>query len=108
MTPQTFINDLVASRVSPSSIVLVVVDEAHRATGEYAYCTAIRYMMRYNPHFRVLALTATPASSPPAVQAIVDGMHISAIETRHEESLDLRQYVHKKVSRWLSGGWVPR
>ena len=53
--------------------------------------------MAKNPHFRVLALTATPGSTPEAVQAIVDSLHISRIEIRDEGSLDLREYMHKKV-----------
>jgi len=54
-------------------------------------------MMAKNPHFRVLALTATPGNKPEAVQALIDGLHISHIEIRNEESLDLRAYTHKKV-----------
>ena len=53
-------------------------------------------MMAKNPHFRVLALTATPGGKPEAVQAIVDALHISHIEIRDERSLDLAPYVHKK------------
>jgi len=54
-------------------------------------------MMAKNPHFRILALTATPGSTPEAVQTLVDGLHISRIEIRNEGSLDLQQYVHEKV-----------
>lgn len=57
----------------------------------------MRYMMAKNPHFRVLALTATPGSSPEAVQTIIDSLHISRIEIRDERSLDLRKYMHKKA-----------
>ncbi len=71
-------------------------DEAHKGTGNHTYAQIIRYMMIENPYFRVLALTATPASSPAAVQAIVDTLHISHIEIRDEESLDLKPYLHKK------------
>jgi ATP-dependent DNA helicase MPH1 len=53
--------------------------------------------MAKNPHFRVLALTATPGSTPDAVQSIVDSLHISHIEIRDENSLDLKEYVFKKV-----------
>lgn len=52
--------------------------------------------MAKNPHFRVLALTATPGGKPEAVQAIVDALHISHIEIRDERSLDLAPYLHKK------------
>lgn len=72
-------------------------DEAHKGTGDYAYAQIVRYMMHANPNFRVLALTATPGGTPDAVQALVDSLHISRIEIRNEDSLDLRQYMHRKV-----------
>lgn len=52
--------------------------------------------MAKNSHFRVLALTATPGNKPKAVQAIVDSLHISHLEIRDEQSLDLAPYLHKK------------
>lgn len=72
-------------------------DEAHKGTGDYAYAQVIRFLMAKNPHHRVLALTATPGSTPEAIQNIVDSLHISRIEIRNESSLDLRDYMHKKV-----------
>lgn len=71
-------------------------DEAHKGTGDYAYAQVIRFMMAKNPHFRVLALTATPGSNPEAVQNIVNCLHISHIEIRNEESPDIRRYIHNK------------
>ncbi|TFK41383.1 hypothetical protein BDQ12DRAFT_679374 [Crucibulum laeve] len=97
MTPQTLINDLTTENCDPRDIVLLVVDEAHRATGDYAYNQVVRFLMAKNPHFRLLALTATPGSNPDAVQALVDGLHISRIEIRDEGSLDLKQYIHQKT-----------
>ncbi|KAF9480455.1 P-loop containing nucleoside triphosphate hydrolase protein [Pholiota conissans] len=97
MTPQTFMNDLQSERCDARSIVLYVVDEAHRATGDYSYNQVIRFLMAKNPHFRVLALTATPGNKPEAVQALIDSLHISHIEIRNEDSLDLRPYIHKKI-----------
>ncbi|KAK0525468.1 3'-5' DNA helicase [Tilletia horrida] len=97
MTPQTFENDLTSSSCDPRDVVCVVVDEAHRATGNYAYGCVIRHIMRYNRHFRVLALTATPGSKSEKVQEVIDSLHIGHIEIRSEEALDIRSYVHKKV-----------
>ncbi|KAK7694443.1 hypothetical protein QCA50_001629 [Cerrena zonata] len=96
MTPQTLMNDLKTDNCDPQDIVLLVIDEAHKGTGDYAYAQVIRYLMAKNPHFRVLALTATPGSTPEAVQDLVDALHISHIEIRDENSLDLRAYMHKK------------
>ncbi|PCH33448.1 nucleoside triphosphate hydrolase protein [Wolfiporia cocos MD-104 SS10] len=96
MTPQTLMGELISKACDPRDIVLIVIDEAHKGTGDYAYAQIIRYMMAKNPHFRVLALTATPGSTREQVQDIVDCLHISHIEIRNEESLDIRGYVHKK------------
>ncbi|KDR84769.1 hypothetical protein GALMADRAFT_217833 [Galerina marginata CBS 339.88] len=96
MTPQTLVNDLVKENCDVRDIVLLVIDEAHRGSGDYAYNQAIRFLMAKNPHFRVLALTATPGNNPEAVQSLIDGLHISRIEIRDENSLDLKQYIHKK------------
>jgi len=114
MTPQTLMNDLKTGNCNPTDITLLVVgksyvhgftqplyhiilDEAHKATGDYAYAQIVRYLMATNGHFRILALTATPGAKPEAVQAIVDSLHISHIEIRDENSHDLRQYILPKV-----------
>ncbi|RVX66268.1 hypothetical protein B0A52_10195 [Exophiala mesophila] len=96
MTPQTLINDLKNGMCDPKKIVLVVVDEAHKATGNFAYVEVVKFLRRYNSSFRVLALTATPGSTVEAVQAVIDGLGIGRVEIRTEESLDIRPFVHSK------------
>lgn len=96
LTPQTLINDLRTGICDPKRVVCLVVDEAHRATGNYAYVEVVKFLRTYNTSFRVLALTATPGSSVEAVQEVIDGLDIARVEIRTEESLDIRQYVHKR------------
>lgn len=96
MTPQTLINDLKTGIADPKRIVLLVVDEAHRATGGYAYVEVVKFIRRYNQSFRVLALTATPGSTVESVQAVIDGLDISRVEIRTENSIDIREYVHAR------------
>ncbi|KAH8998735.1 P-loop containing nucleoside triphosphate hydrolase protein [Lactarius hatsudake] len=96
MTPQTFENDLKTDNCDPRDIILLVVDEAHKGAGDYSYAKVVRFLMAKNPHFRLLALTATPGGTPDAVQAIVDSLHIGRIELRDEQSLDIRSYVYEK------------
>lgn len=96
MTPQTLQNDLSSGFADPKRIVLLVVDEAHRATGEYAYAKVIKFIRRFSKSVRVLALTATPGSKVEAVQEVIDNMGISHVEIRTEESMDIRQYVHRR------------
>jgi ERCC4-related helicase len=39
-------NDLTKGACPSDKIVLIVFDEAHRASGAYAYCTVIQYDFR--------------------------------------------------------------
>ncbi|AEO65838.1 uncharacterized protein THITE_36500 [Thermothielavioides terrestris NRRL 8126] len=96
MTPQTLMNDLSKGYADPKSIVLLVIDEAHRATGDYAYVKVVEFIRRFSKSFRVLALTATPGSTVEGVQDIIDNLGISHVEIRTEESIDIRQYVHSR------------
>ena len=96
MTPQTIVNDLKTGICDPKRIVLIVVDEAHRATGGYAYVEVVNFLKRFNTSFRVLALTATPGASVESVQEVIDGLGISAIDIRTEQSIDIRPYVHSR------------
>lgn len=105
MTPQTVINDLKTGICDPKRIVLIVVDEAHKATGGYAYTEVVSFLRRFNPSFRVLALTATPGSSVEAVQSIIDHLGIARVEVRTEQSLDIRQYTHEKQTETEVFDW---
>jgi ATP-dependent DNA helicase MPH1 len=96
MTPQTVIHDLKTGICDPKKLVLLVVDEAHRATGNYAYVEIVRFLRRFNSSLRVLALTATPGASVEAVQNVIDGLDIARVEIQTEESLDIRQFVHTR------------
>ena len=97
MTPQTLLNDLKSGYADPKKIVLLVVDEAHRATGSYAYVEVVSFLRRFNQSFRILALTATPGADVEAVQKVIDGLDISRVEIRTENSLDICKYVHQRT-----------
>jgi Fanconi anemia group M protein len=59
LTPQVVMNDL-ASAICPAERVrCVVVDEAHKATGDHAYVKAVSLILEKNKRFRVLGLSAT-------------------------------------------------
>lgn len=103
-TPQVVENDLTAGLVSPKDVVLLVIDEAHRAKGNYAYNNVCQYLRRFNPLFRVLALTATPASDVEGVQEIINNLQISKIEVRTENSIDIVKYMKRKRVDRISVG----
>jgi hypothetical protein len=62
LTPQVISNDILRGNVDVDLIKCVVIDEAHKALGEYAFCKVIESINDVNKNFRVIALTATPGS----------------------------------------------
>ncbi|CAB4256381.1 similar to Saccharomyces cerevisiae YIR002C MPH1 Member of the DEAH family of helicases [Maudiozyma barnettii] len=95
-TPQVVENDLKRGVLNPKDIVCLVVDEAHRATGSYAYTNVVQFINRFNTSYRILALTATPGSTLENVQEVVNNLTISTIEIRTEESEDIVKYMKHK------------
>lgn len=85
-----------ADGIFPAHLVkLLIFDEAHKAKGDYAYCTVIKQISRVQKNFRVLALTATAGKSSDVIQ-IIQNLLISKIEYRTEASIDVKPYTHKK------------
>eukprot|EP00949_MAST-11_sp_MAST-11-sp1_P002565 g2565.t1 len=109
-TPQTFENDAKRGVVPLHTFTCVVIDEAHRATGRYAYVGAVEEVMRQcEGHVRILALSATPGSTKEAVQEVIQKLFISKVEMRTDNDPDVRRYVkHREVQHILvkaqSGG----
>ncbi|VDD83024.1 unnamed protein product [Mesocestoides corti] len=99
LTPQVIANDLAASICPAKSIRCIVIDEAHKATGNHAYCQVVRAITGppYNHRqFRILALSATPASDLAGAQAVIANLLISHIEVRTEDSEDVREFCHQR------------
>lgn len=96
LTPQVMSNDLSRGLFPSSSVKLLVVDEAHRAQGEYAYCQVVRELIRSQTTFRVVALSATPGSDLQAVRMMLQNLQISKIELRSEESPDIVPYTFQR------------
>ncbi|KNC96281.1 uncharacterized protein SPPG_08433 [Spizellomyces punctatus DAOM BR117] len=97
LTPQVMQNDLNRGTCPSQNVVLLVVDEAHRATGNHAYCEVVRELRLRNQRFRILALTATPGSDTKTVQQVVGNMLIARIEIRTEDSLDIKPFIFQRA-----------
>ena len=77
-TPQVLDNDLRNGVVDAKRIVCVVVDECHRAQGDYAYTTVLKQLLSLHRHFRVLELSATPGTDIEKVQSVIVNLNVSA------------------------------
>ncbi len=100
MTPQVLQNDLLTSRYGMENVSLLVVDEAHRAVGEYAYVfIASQYLKTAKPTL-LLALTASPSSDVDKVREIVNNLGIENIELRTRDSPDVAPYLPPVDFEW--------
>lgn len=96
LTPQVMVNDLTRGACPAAQIKCLVVDEAHKALGNYAYCQVVRELIKYTNHFRILALSATPGSDIKAVQQVITNLLIGKVELRSEDSPDILPYSHER------------
>lgn len=63
-------NDLSSGICPAKEIVCCVLDEAHKALGNYAYTQVVRELVVNSVKFRLLALSATPGDDLSAVQEV--------------------------------------
>ena len=95
-TPQVFENDLDAGRCPARDVVCLVLDEAHKAQGDYAYVNVVRKIAAQTDRFRVLALTATPGSDRTKIQRVISNLRIAHVEVLHEDDPCLQRYMHAR------------
>ncbi|MCD4740599.1 DEAD/DEAH box helicase, partial [archaeon] len=99
-TPQTIKNCISKNRINLNEVSLLIVDEAHRAVGDYAYVyIAQKYAKIQGSH--ILALTASPGSTKEKIKEVCDNLAIQHVEMRTEEDTDVQPYVHEKSIDWI-------
>ncbi|NXB99110.1 FANCM protein, partial [Orthonyx spaldingii] len=96
LTPQIMVNDLSRGTCPAVEIKCLVIDEAHKALGNHAYCQVVRELSKYSNQFRVLALSATPGSDTKAVQQVISNLLIAQIEMCAEDSPEIQPYSHER------------
>ncbi|XP_037729849.1 uncharacterized protein LOC119560461 isoform X2 [Drosophila subpulchrella] len=104
-TPQVVHSDMLEADGGSSfpfgSIKLIVVDEAHRAKGRYAYTQVADCLMARNRNFRMLALSATPGRTMEDVAAVCQNLYISNLQVRWDTSIDVQPYIHRRTIRTI-------
>ncbi len=101
-TPQVIKNDLIAGRYTLADVTLLIIDECHRAVGNYAYVfLAQRYLSTADKPL-LLAMTASPGGVQEKVQEVCSNLGITHIETRTEHDPDVAPYVHERELDYIS------
>jgi len=101
-TPQAVKNDLLAGRYTLSDVSLLVVDECHRAVGNYSYVFIARRYMETARDPLILAMTASPGGDSEKVQEVCLTLSIAHVETRVESDEDVRPYVHEREIQFVA------
>src|SRR3989344_4093831 len=100
-TPQGLENDIINSRINLKEVSLLIFDEAHHATGEYAYVWIADQYDKNSSTARILALTASPGSDMETVKEVTTNLKIEKVEVRTEKDADVKPYVQKTHKNWI-------
>src|SRR3989344_3246855 len=100
-TPQGLENDIINNRINLKEVSLLIFDEAHHATGEYAYVWIADQYDKNSSTARILALTASPVSDMETVKEVTTNLKIEKVEVRTEKDADVKPYIQKTHKNWL-------
>lgn len=101
-TPQGLENDIITEKIDLSEVSLIIFDEAHRATGDYAYNFIAKQYLKKARYPRVLALTASPGTDLEKINEICVNLGIEDVEVRVKEDPDVKDYVQNTTFQWVS------
>ena len=100
-TPQGLENDIINHRIKLEEISLLIFDEAHHATGEYAYVWIAQQYEKIAKSPRILALTASPGSDLEKIKEICANLKIKKVEVRTEKDPDVKPYIQNIKKQWV-------
>jgi Fanconi anemia group M protein len=94
-TPQTLRNDLANRKYTLESVCLIIFDEAHHASGDYAYTLIADEYVDQNPDGTILGLTASPGSTKEKIKVLCKNLHVPLenIHTRTRKDVDVKTYL---------------
>jgi ERCC4-related helicase len=101
-TPQVVKNDCLAGRYDLGEVSLLIVDECHRAVGNYAYVFIGRHYIKTANNPLILAMTASPGSDQERVAEVCEHLSIGVVESRTENDPDVRPYIHEREIQYMS------
>lgn len=99
-TPQVIENDLLTNRISLATVSLLIFDEAHHATGNYAYVFVNDQYKSQHPTPHVFGMTASPGNNAEKILEICKNLSIQNVEIRTKEDPDVKPYVHDISFTW--------
>jgi len=99
-TPEVARNDMKNNFVKSNQFSLVIFDEVHRTTGDYAYSSIAEHLE--NSSTRILGMTATLPSEQEKATEILTRLQISVVAERNETSPDVKPYIQETNTEWIN------
>ncbi|MDO8661015.1 MAG: helicase-related protein, partial [Candidatus Woesearchaeota archaeon] len=106
-TPQGLENDVLSNKINLKNVVLLVVDEAHRAVGDYSYVWLAQQYNTQAQFPRILALTASPGSEIEHIAEVTKNLFIETVEIRTPKDSDVAPYVQEVHVQWVKVELTP-
>ncbi|MCL4437327.1 MAG: DEAD/DEAH box helicase [Thaumarchaeota archaeon] len=94
-TPQITVRDIARGLVTLGDLSLIIFDEAHRAVGDYAYCSIGKNFSKISQGGRMMGMTASLPDDEKRVKEILLNLDLAKVEFRDEASPDVKPYVQK-------------
>ena len=97
-TPQTVENDLLYGRLNVQNLGIVCIDEAHRATGAYAYVGIVEQLK-----CQIIGFTATPGNNPEKILEVCENLRVEKISVTGPADYDVADYIslHTPKVVWI-------
>ncbi|MEM3438265.1 MAG: DEAD/DEAH box helicase family protein [Thermoplasmata archaeon] len=89
-TPQVIKNDIISGIINPKDVKLLIVDEAHRSVGKYAYT----FVTQECNESLIVGLTASPGAKLERIEEIMKHLNIKKFQIKSEFDEDVKPYVH--------------
>lgn len=93
-TPQIIENDIVSGRMDIEDMELIVFDECHKATGDYAY-SFIGEQYKKRPDGLALGMSASPGSNESDILQLCDTLGLKNVEIYSSDDPELEGYVYE-------------
>lgn len=101
-TPQVIKNDIIAGRYNLKDVSLLIVDECHRAVGNYAYVFITEEYQKTAKNPLILGMTASPGSKEEKLMEVCQNLYVKIVETRTETDTDVRPYIHERDIKYVN------
>ncbi len=94
-TPQVVRNDLLSKTLKLDNFALIVFDECHRATANYAYTKISEIYKTQRESPLILGMTASPGAEEQRIRNVCNSLFIERVECRTEDDEDVKPYLNQ-------------